>query len=106
MDEGRLQAVRARFGDRVVTGIASRSALRLRARAVSPAALRRLLHRVLPVRGDLAQLPVRFGSLTVIDPALVEAAHAIGAEVHAWTVDHTPDMHRLLDPATDTTRQG
>lgn len=101
MDEGRLEAVRARFGDRVMTGIASRSALRLRARAVTPAALRRPLGRVLPVRGDLAQLPVRFGALTVIDPALLEAAHALGVEVHAWTVDRTSEMHRLLDLGVD-----
>lgn len=101
MDERRLEVVRARFGDRVVTGIASRSALRLRARAVAPRALRRPLGRVLPVRGRLAQLPVRFGALTVIDPALVEAAHALDVEVHAWTVDSTPEMHRLLDLGVD-----
>lgn len=101
MDERRLQAVRARHGDRVITGIASRSALRLRARAASPAALRRPLDRVLPVRGDLAQLPVRFGSLTMIDPALVGAAHGLGIEVHAWTVDRTSEMHRLLDLGVD-----
>jgi glycerophosphoryl diester phosphodiesterase len=100
-DERRVQAVRARFGDRVVTGIASRSALRLRARAVSPSALRRALDHVLPVRGDLAQLPVRVGSLTMIDPALIEAAHGIGVEVHAWTVDRTSEMHRLLDLGVD-----
>jgi glycerophosphoryl diester phosphodiesterase len=97
MDERRLDAVRARFGDRVITGIASRSALRLRARAVSPA----VLHRALPVRGDLAQLPVRLGSLTMIDAALLDTAHELGVEVHAWTVDRTSEMHRLLDLGVD-----
>ena len=101
MEERRLDAVRARFGDRVVTGIASRSALRLRARAVSPAVLRRPLGRALPVRGDLAQLPVRLGALTVIDTAMLDAAHDLGVEVHVWTVDRTSEMHRLLDLGVD-----
>ncbi|WP_285647968.1 glycerophosphodiester phosphodiesterase family protein [Actinomycetospora sp. NBRC 106375] len=101
MDERRLQAVRARFGDRVVTGIASRSALRLRARSAAPAVVRRGVERVLPVRGDLAQLPVRLGSLPVVDPALIAAAHAMGVEVHVWTVDRTSEMHRLLDLGVD-----
>ncbi|GAA4858008.1 glycerophosphodiester phosphodiesterase family protein [Actinomycetospora straminea] len=99
MDERRVDAVRARYGDRVVTGIASRSALRLRARAVSP--VRGPLRRLLPVRGDLAQLPVRFGAMTVIDPAMIATAHELGIEVHAWTVDRTSEMHRLLDLGVD-----
>ncbi|PVZ03416.1 glycerophosphodiester phosphodiesterase family protein [Actinomycetospora cinnamomea] len=101
MDERRVDAVRARFGDRVVTGIASRSALRLRARAVSPSLLRRPLGRALPVRGDLAQLPVRLGALTVIDDAMLAAARELGVEVHVWTVDRTSEMHRLLDLGVD-----
>ena len=101
MEERRVDAVRSRFGDRVITGIASRSALRLRARAVSPAVLRRPLDRVLPVRGDLAQLPVRLGALTVIDAAMLDAAHDLGVEVHVWTVDRTSEMHRLLDLGVD-----
>jgi len=101
MDESRLQSVRARFGDRVVTGIASRSALRLRARAVTPAVVRWPLQWALPVHGDLAQLPVRLGSLTVIDTAMVTTAHELGIEVHAWTVDRTSEMHRLLDLGVD-----
>ena len=101
MDEARLQAVRARFGDRVVTGIATRSAVRLRARASSPSSLRRPLRRALRVRGDLAQLPVRFGALPVVEPALIAAAHELGIEVHVWTVDRTSEMHRLLDLGVD-----
>lgn len=97
MDERRLRAVRARFGDRVVTGIAARSAVRLRARAASPGPLRRAW----PVRGDLAQLPVRLGALPVVEPALIAAAHDLGVEVHAWTVDRTGEMHRLLDLGVD-----
>ena len=62
-EEGRLRAVRQRFGDRVVTGVSARAALSLRARSVLPGVLSRLVR----VGGDLAQLPVRFGGLPVVD---------------------------------------
>lgn len=101
VDDSRLQAVRARFGDRVVTGVATWSALGLRARSVMPHTLRGPMGGILPVRGDLAQLPVRWGALTVIDEALVAAAHEIDVEVHVWTVDAPGEMHRLLDLGVD-----
>lgn len=96
-DEGRLRAVRRRFGDRVVTGVSARSALSLRARSVLPGPLARRV----PVGGDLAQLPVRFGGLPVVDAATVHAAHGVGLEVHVWTIDRASDMHRLLDLGVD-----
>ena len=96
-EETRLAVVRARFGDRVVTGVAARSAFRLRTRSVLPG----LLGRLVPVHGDLAQLPVRLGALPVIDPASVRAAHDMGIEVHVWTVDRPVEMHRLLDLGVD-----
>jgi glycerophosphoryl diester phosphodiesterase len=101
MDEDRLQAVRARFGDRVVTGVASRSALGLRTRAVTPGPLQGLARWALPVHGDLAQLPVRVGALTLVDAHTVRTAHRLGLEVHVWTVDRTAEMHRLLDLGVD-----
>ncbi len=100
-DEDRLQAVRARFGDRVVTGVASRSAFGLRTRAMAPGPLQGLARWVLPVHGDLAQLPVRLGALTVVDAHTVRAAHRLGLEVHVWTVDRPAEMHRLLDLGVD-----
>lgn len=102
-DETRVQAVRERFGDRVVTGVAARSASALRLRSLWPAGLRHTgaLRRALPVHGDLAQLPRRVGVLPVVDAALLATAHELGLEVHVWTVDDPAAMHRLLDLGVD-----
>jgi glycerophosphoryl diester phosphodiesterase len=96
-DDGRLRAVRQRHGDRVVTGVSARAALSLRARSVLPGPLGRRV----PVAGDLAQLPVRFGRLPVVDAVSLRAAHEAGLEVHVWTIDRASEMHRLLDLGVD-----
>lgn len=123
-DENRVQAVRDRFGDRVITGVAAQSAVALRLRSAAPTVLRRGVGRVagaiavghgvgrtvglpravdrtLPVRGDLAQLPRSVGIVPVIDRSIVEVAHGMGIEVHVWTVDEPAAMHRLLDLGVD-----
>jgi glycerophosphoryl diester phosphodiesterase len=43
------------------------------------------------------QLPSRFRGVAVITPPLVEAVHAAGRQLHAWTVDDPMEMGRLLD---------
>ena len=99
-DDARLAAVRRRFGDRVVTGVATRAALGLRARSVLPPGVR-ALGVLAPVRGRMAQLPERVGALPVVDRLLVRAAHDQGVEVHVWTVDDAAAMARLLDLGVD-----
>jgi glycerophosphoryl diester phosphodiesterase len=94
--EGRLQRVREVAGDRALTSMARRSAIALRARAWM-----RRMPVVLPMRGQLAQLPRRYGRITVIDPALMRAARRAGLEVHAWTVDRPAEMEALLDLGVD-----
>ncbi|GAA1903634.1 glycerophosphodiester phosphodiesterase [Lapillicoccus jejuensis] len=44
----------------------------------------------------LGGVPVR-----VVTPGLVERAHALGKQVHVWTVDDAADMTRLLDLGVD-----
>lgn len=97
-----LDRARAGAGPRLLTSMAMPSALGLRSRAwldALPGPLRHLP--ALPVRGGLAQLPRRLGALTVVDGALLRAAHTAGREVHVWTVDDAGEMGELLDLGVD-----
>jgi glycerophosphoryl diester phosphodiesterase len=95
-----LSAARAGGGERVCTSMAVGSALALRSRSWL-GALSGPLAPVLPVVGQLAQLPHRFGALTVVDAALVRTAHALLREVHVWTVNDPLRMASLLDLGVD-----
>jgi glycerophosphoryl diester phosphodiesterase len=55
----------------------------------------------LPAGYDLADLPVRMGDLTVVDPPVVEHFHRLGIPVHVWTVDDEKEMRALLDLGVD-----
>lgn len=52
-------------------------------------------------RGAMAQVPLRYGRLGVVDETFVRMAHRIGAEVHVWTVDEAAQMRALLDMGVD-----
>ena len=51
--------------------------------------------------GRVVQVPVRKGSVTVVTPGFVRRAHAIGVQVHVWTVDDPAEMRYLLDIGVD-----
>ena len=59
------------------------------------------LERLLRVPYDALQVPARYGSRTVVDRRLVEAAHGRGVQVHVWTVDEPEEMRRLLGLGVD-----
>lgn len=56
--------------------------------------------RRLPSRPDAYQLPFAARGAR-LDRRFVDAAHASGAQVHAWTVNERTDMERLLDMGVD-----
>jgi glycerophosphoryl diester phosphodiesterase len=100
--DGRLAKARNAGGPRLCTSLAQVSAFGLRARAWLDALPRPLSSLPAPpVAGNLAQLPRRFGALTVVDEALLRTAHAGGREVHVWTVDDPAEMAALLDLGVD-----
>jgi glycerophosphoryl diester phosphodiesterase len=94
--ESRLTTLRRHGGEQLLTSLGPRSAGALWARA----RLRGLPVRT-AVRGQLAQVPVRRGPLTVVDHRLVRVAHHWGLEVHVWTVDDARQMTSLLDLGVD-----
>lgn len=51
--------------------------------------------------GNVAQIPVRHGPLTVTTKGFIKRAHQLGIKVHVWTIDEPTEMHRLLDLGVD-----
>ncbi len=54
-----------------------------------------------PIKADALQVPVTHNKLTVVDRRFVRAAHQAGKQVHVWTINKAPEMHRLLDLGVD-----
>lgn len=92
----RTRRVRQRLGEGLCVGAAPVDVVRLLLDA-SP----------LPFRapGEIdahaAQVPVRSRGLTIVRPAVIEAAHQRGIALHVWTIDDPGEMHRLLDMGVD-----
>ena len=51
--------------------------------------------------GVALQVPPSFGDVQIITEASVAAAHALGLEIHAWTINDEAEMDRLLDLGVD-----
>jgi glycerophosphoryl diester phosphodiesterase len=47
------------------------------------------------------QVPERTGATRLVTPRLIAAAHAIGVEVHVWTVNEPAHVHRLFALGVD-----
>jgi glycerophosphoryl diester phosphodiesterase len=93
--DARVAAVRRALGPALCTALGPREAVRLR----------RASRRAGDGGGTpgvaCAQLPHRLGPIRVIDRRLVERAHALGLQVHAWTIDAPAEMEELLDLGVD-----
>lgn len=97
-DAARRRATLTRLSRPVATSAGRReiqaflAGVRLRVRPLVRRALRDV---------DALQVPVSEGSVTVVDAATIEAAHALGKKVHVWTINDPDEMRRLLDEGVD-----
>jgi glycerophosphoryl diester phosphodiesterase len=57
--------------------------------------------RALAGPGVALQIPETFRGVRILTARLVERAHALGNDVHVWTIDDADDMNRLLDLGVD-----
>jgi glycerophosphoryl diester phosphodiesterase len=74
--------------------------------ALGPGSVRRLViaSRGIPAgrfRQPCAQVPPASGSVTIVNPRFLGAAHKRGIAVHVWTIDDAIEMERLLDLGVD-----
>jgi glycerophosphoryl diester phosphodiesterase len=51
--------------------------------------------------GAALQIPPSFGDVALVTADSVEHAHALGLEVHVWTIDDPAEMAALLDLGVD-----
>lgn len=96
----RLTLARAAMGREVCSALGPRGVAALRA-AASTSGYGRLLARVSRSGVPCAQVPVGFRGLRVTTRRLVRTAHAIGMQVHVWTVNDPVRMEHLLDLGVD-----
>ncbi|GIH76847.1 glycerophosphodiester phosphodiesterase [Planobispora longispora] len=96
----RLARARAAMGRDVCSSLGPRGVAALRA-AAATSAYGRLLTRLARAGVPCAQVPVGFRGLRVTTPALIRTAHALGMQIHVWTVNDTRQMERLLDLGVD-----
>jgi glycerophosphoryl diester phosphodiesterase len=90
----RIDRVRRALGPSLCTSLKPREALALRAASIWQ------LPRVRSL-GQCVQVPARLGRVRLIDRRYLVAAHRLGLQVHAWTVNDRAEMTRLLDLGVD-----
>ncbi|MEV0423348.1 glycerophosphodiester phosphodiesterase [Streptosporangium canum] len=96
----RLTRARAAIGREVCSSLGPRGVAALRA-AATTSGYGRLLTRLARAGVPCAQVPLGFRGLRVTTASLVRTAHALGMQIHVWTINDTRLMGRLLDLGVD-----
>ncbi|MEV2217743.1 glycerophosphodiester phosphodiesterase [Streptomyces sp. NPDC050997] len=92
--EARVVRAQRLAGPRLATSYGTRGVLNLRLRSWGlPAVVRR--------SAVAAQVPQAQSGIQVVDHRFLRTAHALGLQVHVWTVNEPEHMHRLLDLGVD-----
>ncbi|MEV0586978.1 glycerophosphodiester phosphodiesterase [Nonomuraea sp. NPDC050310] len=96
----RLAKARAAMGREVCSTLGPRGVATLRA-AAATSGYGRLFARLHRAGIPCAQIPMGFRGLRVTTRALVRTAHALGMQVHVWTINDQARMEHLLDLGVD-----
>ncbi|WP_214323948.1 glycerophosphodiester phosphodiesterase [Nonomuraea sediminis] len=96
----RLLMARAALGREVCSALGPRGVAALRA-AASTSGYGRLLTGLARSGVPCAQVPMGFRGLPVTTRSFIRTAHAVGMQVHVWTINDQARMERLLDLGVD-----
>ena len=92
-DARTLEKIR-RLGYEGPTGLGRSEVIRL---VLLPAPM----HRLRPLKGMAAQIPIRSGPFALDRASLIAKCHALGLLVHYWTIDDPAEAARLLALGAD-----
>lgn len=92
--DARLRRIRGLLGPDLCTSMGPKDVARLRGGSYGLPGARAF-------DADCAQVPHRVKGVTVVDERFVAKAHAVGLQVHVWTIDDEAEMHELLDLGVD-----
>jgi glycerophosphoryl diester phosphodiesterase len=93
--DGRLRWTRnnlARQGQRVCTSMGPQGVLAMKMRE---------FHLPIRSRALCAQVPVKYFGIPVVTRGFVDTCHALGKQVHVWTIDDADEMRRLVHLGVD-----
>ncbi|MCB5910728.1 glycerophosphodiester phosphodiesterase [Streptomyces pinistramenti] len=101
--EARVARAQRMAGRRMATSLGTRGVAGLRLRSLGRGALPvdRLLGTAVRRSAVCVQVPERQSGIPVVDRLFVRAAHALGMQVHVWTVNDAGRMAALLDLGVD-----
>ena len=91
--DARIARLRARLGERLCTSLGPRAIARLRGSSLG-----------LPTgrpEGACVQVPPSVKGVPLVDRRFVDRCHALGLQVHVWTIDDPDEVHELLDLGLD-----
>jgi glycerophosphoryl diester phosphodiesterase len=91
----RLQKVRRLAGPRLASSLSPKEVAALRLRSLG------VPFRWRPPEAACVQIPVEIGGVRLVDAKLIEFAHALGWQVHVWTIDDSAIMAELLHLGVD-----
>jgi len=94
--DARVEAARRVLGPKLCTSLGRRGVAALRLASFSPRAAA-----VLRVRAACAQVPMSVAGRPVVDARMLATAHALGLQVHVWTLNTATEITHALDLGVD-----